>query len=159
MHWKLYQFGKKIYFKRFHNGNRNIFLNTSDRKCFFLKMWPELVHAGWKFVYYKTTNHRQATVNRPPTQRQVVHRQSTTDSLTGSPQPNDHWPPTHRQFLHQHTDSPTGPPPTDPMIHQQDQTYYNRCWLLVVGDLSLVGGFVIRPENFKEYWNQVSLSF
>ena len=55
------------------------------------------------------------------------HRQPTTDTAIGCPPPIDHRPPTHRQVLYQHTDSPTGPPPTqwftnrlstDPIDHQ-----------------------------------------
>ena len=100
-------------------------------------MWPKHVHAGWKFAYCKTTDHRQATVNWPPTQRQVVLCQSTTDHQlinrfsTDTPthgqvlhRPTDHQltnrlytdPPTQRQVLHRPTDSPTGYPPTHRLL-------------------------------------------
>ena len=130
------------------------------------------------------TGHRQLTTDtetgcplpinhRPPTHQQVLNRH--TDSRTGPP--STHRPPTHQQVIHRHTDSATGPPPTHwltnrlstdpPTTHRVNwpptiwlnQTYFNRGRLLVVGGLSVVGGFVIHHEIFKEHWNQVSLSF
>ena len=126
---------------------------------FFLKMWPKHVHAGWKFAYYKTTDHWQVIVNRPPTHNRLFTvnwpptDQRLTDRSSTNPTTTDH------QLTDRFsTDTPTHRvnwPPTTWL----NQTYFNRGRLLVVGGLSVVGGFVIRSQNFKEHWNQVSLLF
>ena len=156
MHWKLCQFGKRIYFKRFHNGSRIMFLNARDGKCFFSKNVAKTCSCWLKICilqnYRPLTGHRQPTTDT----QQVVHRQSITDQRLTDRSSTNPTTTDHQLTDRFSTDTPTHRvswPPTTWL----NQTYFNRGRLLVVGGLSVVCGFVIRSQNFKEHWNQVSL--